>query len=166
MANIQAALNSILSSAQGAAFLASQTPQFQRAAEVQELKREAKEFKTIGEEISRSYEEGTDAEAEAAAELDVDLTKNEYKVYKKLLQKTGDPEYYKQALARVPSKQDEALQEFKEAKMLNKLEKKIESKRNQSNELTIRIDKLSSKEKGQFMSMYNKQQKKMKGAND
>lgn len=125
MANIQAALNSMLSSAQAGAFLYSQTPEFKKRGEIQALQSQRKAQEMESEHIENIITDDTKSQEarHAAAEREAELAGEEYRTIKDLYKLTGDESLYKDILARVPSKQGELGRELYEQEALEKADK-------------------------------------------
>lgn len=124
MANIQQAVNSILSSAQAGAFLLSQTPAYKKQAEITSLKQEGKVLAQEDKALESNIEEGKDlvSSYERSQELDKDLYQHNLALY----HKTGEQKYFDEALKYTPSKrsaQDELIAEEKDATKLTALKK-------------------------------------------
>lgn len=152
MANIQAALNNMLSSAQAGAFIYTQTPEYKKRGEIKELTKERKTQEMESEHIEDIITDLTASEEkrDAAAEREAELSAEEYSTIKDLYKLTGDKSLYKDILARVPSKQGELGREFREQRALEETEKetarlaalneKIETQRRQQASMKWRED--------------------------
>lgn len=155
MANIQAALNSMLSSAQAGAFIYSQTPEYKKQAEIKGLEKQAAELEkedVIQQELTDvDYPaEGTDTEKAkwtneqiSVFERSKELAGEQYKNYLALYKKTGDKQYYDMALKYTPSRRevyDEVIEELRkpDAKAVQEQEEKAAQQRAQKEALEIR----------------------------
>lgn len=176
MANIQAALNNMLSSAQAGAFIYTQTPEYKKRGEIKELQKEegilTKEDEDLNTEIENPKEGYVGSNRlvsvyERNKDLDKELYENQLALYKQ----TGDKKYLEESFKYSPSQRkdwDYLIEEEKKRRSelagksaVSNVSTKADTHRNQSNELKVRLDLLSAKERGQLTTMYNRQQKKM-----
>lgn len=107
MANIQQSINSILSSAQGGAFLLSQTPYYKQQGQIKALKAESKRLGEADKTLTKQMEEVTPetpsskviAQYEVSKNLDRDIYENQMALYKT----TGKREYLEEAQKFTPA---------------------------------------------------------------
>lgn len=102
MANIQQSVNSILSSAQGGAFLFAQTPLYKEQAALTQEKKVGKILAEEDKALNKNIEEGRDLVStyERSKELDEELYRHNLSLY----HKTGDKQYFDEALKYTPSR--------------------------------------------------------------
>lgn len=152
MANIQAALNNMLSAAQTGAFIYTQTPEYKKRGEIKELQKQRKIQEMESEDIESIINDETASQNKlyAAAEREKELSAEEYSTMKDLYKLTGDKALYEDMLKRVPSKQGELGKELREQAELEKaakeearlaaLNEKIETQRRQQASMKWRED--------------------------
>lgn len=170
MANIQAALNSMLSSAASGAFIATQTPEYKKAKETTELKRQegilTKESEALTKEIEEAPNKpGTDPRLVSVYERSKDLDKELYENQLALYKQTGNEKYLEESFKYSPSQRknwDELIEEERNRKITANQTNKANTFRNQLEALAERRDILSAKERGQLKTMLGRHKEELK----
>lgn len=172
MANIQQSINSMLSSAQGAAFLFSQTPYYKQQAEVNALKaqseRLSKADETLNEAMENVDENTPNQQIISQYEISKDLDKEIYANQMELYKQTGKEEYLTKAQKYTPAQRQNWDELIEEANQAAKAGQKAQtSYNNKTNVLRDTIDKvrenkefLSAKQRGQLETMIHTLDKK------